>query len=144
MKRCEEIMTADPAFCREADRVREAAEIMRDRNVGALPVLRGDRLVGLLTDRDITVRVVAAGLDCAETPVEKAMTRDPTACRPDDRLDRVVEMMEKDRVRRIPVVNADGWMVGIVTPSDVATRAREPMMVAYLVEEISRPPAIPA
>lgn len=144
MKRCREIMTPNPAFCRDGDRVLEAAEIMRDRNIGSLPVVRRDRLVGVLTDRDITVRVVAAGLDPARTTVEEVMTRDPKTCRPDERLDRLVEMMEARRVRRIPVVDSEGRLLGIVTQSDIAAKAHAPLMVADLVEEISRPLAIHA
>ena len=144
MKRCREVMTANPAFCHEVDLVLEAAEIMRDRDVGALPVIRKGELVGVITDRDIAVRVVAEGLNPAITPVVEAMTRDPKACGPDERVDRLVETMERARVRRIPVVDADGRMIGIVTPSDLAVKAGAPLMVADLVERISRPPTIHA
>lgn len=144
MKRCGEIMTPDPAFCRGEDRVSEAAEIMRDRNIGALPVTRHGKIVGVLTDRDITVRVVAGGLEPARTPVAEVMTRDPKVCGRDDRLDRLVEMMERNRVRRIPVVDEDERLVGIVTQSDIAARARAPLMAAALVEGVSRPLTIHA
>ena len=144
MKTCGEIMTPNPAFCREGDRVSEAAEIMRDRDIGALPVVRRGGLAGVLTDRDITVRVVAAGLDPALTPVGEVMTPEPRTCGAEERLDRLIETMEARRVRRIPVVDSEGRLVGIVTPSDIAARAHAPLMVADLVEEISRPLAIRA
>lgn len=143
MKRCSEIMTPDPAFCRVGDRVSEAAEILRDRDIGAVPVTREGRLVGILTDRDIVTRIVADGLDPAEVPVEEAMTHDPFACRPADSMERVVEIMEERRVRRVPVVDDDGRLVGIVAQADLATKSHAPLMVADLLEGVSRSREIP-
>lgn len=141
MMLCREIMTPDPAWCRADDRVSEAAEIMRDRDVGAVPVVREGRLVGIVTDRDVALRLAAEGLDPGTTPVERVMTRDPRTCRPNDRLERVVEVMERQRVRRVPVVDGEGRLVGIVAQADLAEKAHAPLMVADLLEEVSRPGA---
>lgn len=144
MKRCREIMTPDPAYCRTGDRVSEAAEILRDRDIGAVPVTRDGWLVGILTDRDIVTRVVASGLDPTEIPVEEAMTRDPVSCRSEDAMERIVEIMEERQVRRVPVVDDEGRLVGIVAQADLARRSHAPLMIADLLEEISRPQEVHA
>jgi CBS domain-containing protein len=119
-----EIMTTDPkAVPREASLV-EAAASMRTANVGVLPVVdRDHRLVGLVTDRDIVVRGCASGRPVADLRVSDVMSQEVAAVRPHDPVRRVLEVMGDERVRRVPVVDEEGRLLGLVSIADIASRA---------------------
>ncbi|HXH05284.1 MAG TPA: CBS domain-containing protein [Vicinamibacterales bacterium] len=142
--RVSEIMTPDPEVVTVHDTVSRAAAIMRDRDVGSVPVVDdGDRrqLRGIITDRDIAVRHVAEGHrdDCT---VAAHMTRDPVeTVRPDDDIDTLAEAMKRRGIRRVPVVDAEGRLVGIVAQADLAVElgSSEPETVAEVIEKISEP-----
>ena len=120
-----EVMTLDPLTVEATATVAEAALAMKGADVGPIPVIREDgSLCGLLTDRDITIRVVAEGLDPKSTTVDEVATVDPTSVTPDDTFDEAVRLMREHAVRRLPVVE-NGKPVGIVSLGDLA-RAREP------------------
>jgi CBS domain-containing protein len=147
MHTCGQIMTRDPAFCLPGDAVATAARLMRDKDIGAVPVVRDDsgkRVLGILTDRDLAVRVLATGRDPKQARVEDVMTSQLFTCRAEDGVDRAVEMMEEHQVRRIPVVEEGGRLVGMIAQADIATRLEAPKVLAELVEEISRPATAPA
>jgi CBS domain-containing protein len=139
-----EIMTASPAFVTPNDRVSSAAALMRDRDVGAVPVVDGEdtkRLVGILTDRDVAVRCVASrhGSGCL---VRDHMTSGHVHAVPADAPVRdVVEIMERDQVRRVPVVDLHGALVGIVALADLATKfaVRDPITTEEVLERVSQP-----
>lgn len=138
-----EIMTKDPRALMPEDTVSEAARVMRELDVGIVPVIDdGDRrrLMGVITDRDIAVRHVAERHtdDCR---VSEHMSRDVTAVRPEDDVDRVMERMRKDQVRRIPVVEDGGRLVGIIAQADIAveTGRKKAEAVEKTVEDISKP-----
>jgi CBS domain-containing protein len=142
MATCRETMTPDPVFCQPGDSVSLAADLMRQHNVGSLPVVdtaASRRLVGIVTDRDLVVKVVAGNRAVDTATVRDAMTANPWSCREDDDLDRAIATMAERQVRRLPVVDAEGRLVGIVAQADVATRLRSDRQTGELVEAISEP-----
>ncbi|HXE56375.1 MAG TPA: CBS domain-containing protein [Gemmatimonadales bacterium] len=138
---CGDIMTPRPACVLPSDPVARAARIMKAEDVGSVPVVDGhdsNRLLGIVTDRDVVVRVVAEGRDPAATRVEEVMTRDPVTCRPEDEVEAALDAMGKHQVRRIPIVENRNRLVGIIAQADVATRLEEPEDAAEVVREISQ------
>ena len=130
-----EIMTPDPATVRPDSPASEAALLMRSEDVGSLPVVEDDKLVGLVTDRDIALQIVAEGKHPDSTRVGDIQSRDVASVAPDQSLDEALDQMARNKVRRIPVVEGDR-LVGVIAQADVAKEAgyRE---TGRLVEEIS-------
>ena len=138
--RCSEVMTRDPVCCEPGDSVKRAAELMKSEDIGSVPVVRSgnDRhLVGIVTDRDLVVKVLADGRDVSGATVRDAMTSNPACCREDDDVDRAVAVMEERQVRRVPVVGANGELCGIIAQADIATRLNRDETTGELVEAIS-------
>jgi CBS domain-containing protein len=123
------------------DSLTDAAAGMRDEDVGSLPVVEGDRVVGIITDRDIVVRAVAEGADSRTGKVGDVSSGDPVTVGPDEDLDDALELMAHHRVRRLPVVE-DGRLVGVVAQADVALAAKEKDS-GRMLEEISQPASTP-
>ena len=123
-----EIMTTDVQLTDSATTLKDAAALMRDGDFGLLPVGENDRLIGMITDRDITVRAVADGRDPTTTPVREAMSEGIHYCFEDQTAEEAAEVMSKAQIRRLPVLNRDKRLVGIVALGDLATEtgAREP------------------
>jgi CBS domain-containing protein len=119
--RIAEVMTRDVRVIDPERSVRDAARLMDHLNVGSLPVCDGERLVGMITDRDITVRATAVGEDPDRTPVKKIMSEDVRWCFEDDDISEVVRTMGDVQIRRLPVVDHDKRLVGIVALGDLAT-----------------------
>jgi CBS domain-containing protein len=115
-----DIMTREVRSVAPETFVAEAARAMATFDIGSLPVCEGGRVVGILTDRDVAVRVVARGLDPAGVKVKEIMTRDPLACSPDDALADAEQMMADAQIRRLPVVGADGKLVGYLSTAKIA------------------------
>jgi CBS domain-containing protein len=141
---CAQVMTKDPACCVPTDSASRAAKIMKTEDVGSTPVCesrQSRKLVGIVTDRDLALHVVAEGRDANNTLVQDVMTREPFACLGEDDLQRALDAMQKHQVRRIPVVDRSGQLVGIIAQADIATRSKAPEKTAETVEEISRPSA---
>lgn len=140
MATCGEVMTPNPACCLGSDSVQKAAQIMKDEEVGPVPVVEDQdakRLVGIVTDRDLALGVVAEGKDPMTTTVDTVMRRVLATCTAEDDTDYAAKLMEEHQVRRIPVVDADGAIVGIIAQADLATRLDEPGKVAEVVERVS-------
>lgn len=135
-----EIMTPAVQCVRPGDNLVEAAGIMRELDVGAVPVCEDRELVGMLTDRDITVRAVAEGRDPNETYVRDVMTPDVMFVYDDENLDAAVRMMEHHQVRRAPVMSRARRLVGIVSLGDIAVDANATLS-AEALREVSRPAA---
>lgn len=136
-----EVMTRDPSCCIPSDTVATAAQTMRREDVGPVPVVSDHsekRLVGILTDRDLAVRVVAEGRDPHNTRVDEVMTTNPVTCREDDDVMNVIRLMADHQIRRIPVVDSSSRLAGIVAQADIARHA-EDAPVGEMVEEISQP-----
>lgn len=121
-RRVSDVMTAGVRTVDPRESLRVVAGIMEGLNVGSLPVCKGERLVGVITDRDITVRAVARGLDSASTPVAEAMTVAPKYCFDTDPIERASALMQQLQIRRLPVIDGDDKLVGIVTLGDIAVR----------------------
>jgi CBS domain-containing protein len=130
-----EIMSSNPTTVRPDTSVVEAARLMASEDVGSLPVVDGERLVGMATDRDIALRVVAEGKDPEATTVGEIQSGDPVAVEPDQGLDRALQEMAQNQVRRLPVVEG-GRLVGVVAQADVAREVGD-AKTGRVVEEIS-------
>jgi FOG: CBS domain len=143
-----EIMTSTPHCCAPDDSLRAVASIMRDDDCGAVPVVDGDRLVGIITDRDLAVRALATGQG-PDANVTSFMTRDPRTCSADDDVRDVQRVMSEAQVRRVPIVDASGKVMGIVSQADLAIAASgssrdvSDREVAIVVERISQPSSSP-
>jgi CBS domain-containing protein len=134
-------MTPAPTCCHPEHTAVEAAELMQREDVGLVPVVDGQnsKLIGVLTDRDIVIKVVAAGRDPRGTAVSEVMTPDPVACLAQESIEFVMELMSSRQVRRIPIVDKDGSIVGIVSQADLATRLSSAEETGQVVQAISEP-----
>ena len=119
MQTIQDVMTRDVQSISPQETVQRAAQMMDELNVGSIPVLDGQKLVGMITDRDITVRAVAEGKS-SDTPISEVMTDDVIWCTDTDTVDEVLQQMSDAQVRRIPVVDRDLQLVGIVALGDIA------------------------
>ncbi|MBD8532571.1 MULTISPECIES: CBS domain-containing protein [unclassified Massilia] len=137
MQTIQDIMTRDVQTISPQDTVQRAAQLMDELNVGAIPVLDGDQLVGMITDRDITVRSVAVGQNPTSTQVADVMSTDVRTCTADQSVDDVLDTMGDVQIRRIPVLDAQSKVIGIVSLGDVATRHAAD--VDLTLDEISTP-----
>lgn len=144
MQTVSEIMTRDVQSVSAQDSVRRAAQLMDDLNVGALPVCEGERLVGMVTDRDITVRATSAGIAPDDAVVDDVMSADVRTCFEDQSLEEVMQQMSDTQIRRIPVVSreAPSKLVGILSVGDIATKLADAAHrhdVAEVMEKLSFP-----
>ena len=137
-----EHMTDRPRCVTPETSVSEAAELMASEDVGSLPILDGDRLAGVVTDRDIVVRAVAKKKDPQGMPVREVATHDPITVRADDDLAEALKIMVSFQVRRLPVIDEDNRLVGVLSQADVAMGAKE-KAVGEMVEGISLAPTGP-
>jgi CBS domain-containing protein len=140
MAKCSDVMTRDPVSCEPDEVITGVAEMMKHEDVGAVPVIETNasrRLVGIITDRDIVMKVVAAGRDAKSAAVREAMTSNPSTCREDEDVTQAVARMAEQQVRRMPVVDADGRLCGIIAQADIATRIHQDKTTGELVEAIS-------
>lgn len=136
--RVSEAMTREVKICTPGLSIQEAAHTMAAADVGALPVGENDRLIGMITDRDIAVRGVAQGKG-PDTPVREIMSEHIEYCYEDEDLERVAQGMASVRVRRLPVVNREKRLVGILSLGDVARMEAQPNVIAEAVAEVSTP-----
>lgn len=141
MKTCEEVMTPNPICCLPTDSVKWAAELMKRENVGPIPVIENEqtrKLVGIITDRDLAVKVIAEGRDASSTQVESVMTRKVVSCRLDDDLQKAMDLMSEHQLRRITIVDKENMILGIISQADIATRSNRPQKTAEVVKDISQ------
>jgi CBS domain-containing protein len=141
MKKCQEVMTKNPVCCLPDDLAGKAAELMKREQIGSIPVIENNetrKLVGIITDRDLAVRIVADGLDARSTKVDTVMTRKVVTCHMDDDVEKALDAMSENQLRRIPIVDDDNKIVGIIAQADVATRFDHPKKTAAMVKEISQ------
>jgi CBS domain-containing protein len=136
-KSVRDAMTVNPRSIGSSASVVEAARLMREEHIGSLPITDDEKLVGMITDRDITTRVVAEGADPNATSVEDVYSRDLISVGPDQDLDEALQLMARHQVRRLPVVENDR-LVGIVAQADIALAENE-TKTGQLVEAISEP-----
>jgi CBS domain-containing protein len=137
-----EVMTDRPRCVTPDTPVSEAAELMATEDVGSLPILDGETLAGVITDRDIVVRAVAKKKDPQGMPVRDVASRDLVTVRQEEDLSEALKLMAAHQVRRLPVVDDDNRLVGVLAQADVAMGAKE-KAVGEMVEEISKSPSGP-
>jgi len=133
-------MTTDPVCCLATDSAQKVAGIFRKQDIGSMPVVtdhESRKLIGIITDRDLCCSVVADGLDPTKTAIEKFVTLNPIVCREGENLNHCESLMQEHRVRRIPIVDGDGRLIGIVSQADLALKDK-PENVARMVAEVSR------
>jgi CBS domain-containing protein len=136
-KNITDAMTSKPCAIDADKSVAYAAKMMRDEDVGFAPIVEGDKLVGALTDRDIAVKIVAEGKDPEQTSVREVASTDLVTVRPQQQLDEALRLMARHQVRRLPVVEDDNKLVGILAQADVAQEA-SPEDTGRVVEQISQ------
>jgi CBS domain-containing protein len=139
---CRDVMTPSPVCCVPDDIVVDVARMMRAQDIGAIPVVAdhsSQRLVGMLTDRDLAVRVIAEGREPRETSVREVMSMQPVVCHATDVYQQALQAMGEHQLRRIPVVDEEGRLAGIIAQADVATRLAQPSTTGAIVEAISEP-----
>lgn len=137
-KLARDVMTSDPACCTPSTSVDELAKLMVQNNCGEIPIIdTSDRVVGVVTDRDIVCRVVAEGKNPVGYTAEGCMTHPVVTVHEDTPLDDVVKTMEEHQIRRVPVLDDDGCCAGIIAQADVAREGPE-HEVAELVREVSQ------
>lgn len=118
--------------------IQDAAKMMKEKDIGALPVEKDDKMVGMITDRDITVRVVASGKSPTETKIHECMTEGINWCFDDDDVEEVSRKMQERKQRRIPVVNRDKRLVGMVSLSELAGKTKNPNLSHDVLNSVTR------
>ena len=142
----QDLMTPDPACCTPQDAITDVARMMVEEDCGAIPVVESQesrRVVGIITDRDIVVRIVARGEDVAAAQVAQAMSSDVSTLRTDANIDDCVRLMSDYQVRRVPIVDESGTLVGMVSQADLARASSQEAdlesELTEMVEEVSQP-----
>jgi CBS domain-containing protein len=137
--RLKEIMTPAVETIRPESTLREAAEKMRSLDVGSLPVYDNRELKGMITDRDITIRAIAAGRDPSSTKVSDVMSSEVIYCFEDQSVEEGAQVMEQHQIRRLLILSRDHQLVGIVSLGDLAVRSTDDQISAEVLEEVSEP-----
>jgi len=133
-------MTKNPVFGVPTDTVDKVAQLMKREDVGPIPIVdnaHSKKLVGMVTDRDLAMKIVAEGRDAKRTQVQEVMTTTLFTCREGDDIKQALDVMSQHQIRRIPVVNNNHEVVGIIAQADIATRINDPKTTGKVVEEIS-------
>jgi CBS domain-containing protein len=133
-------MTKDVVTCTPQNTIVEVARLMKTEDIGPILIVDNEQsrtLVGIMTDRDIVIKVIADGQDPKTTPVGEAMSKKLVTCRPDDDVDVAMKAMAQFQLRRIPVVGDNMTLLGIISQADVATRVDAPERTGEVVKEIS-------
>jgi CBS domain-containing protein len=141
MKTCESVMTKNPVCCLPTDTVESVAQLMKRENIGSVPVIESElsrKLIGIVTDRDLALKVVAEGCDAKTTQVEEVMTRQVVTCHSGDDLQKALDAMSEHQLRRIPIVNKENEILGIIAQADIATRVNQAEKTAAVVKDISQ------
>lgn len=134
-----EIETPNPEVIDPECDLHEAARRMRRLNIGMLPVCDGERLIGTITDRDIAIRAIAEGRDPNSTRVREIMTPQVIYCFEDQDIREAAQVMEEKQIRRLPVLDRNKRLVGIVSLGDVAVRTRNDQLAGEILERVSEP-----
>jgi CBS domain-containing protein len=140
MPKCSEVMTKNPVVCLPTDLVSKVAQVMKSKDIGSVPIVENEqtrKLIGMVTDRDLAVKLVAEGRDSRTTKAEAVMSRKIVTNLANDDLQKALDSMSEHQVRRIPVVDEQHKIVGIIAQADVATRSNQPEKTAAVVRKIS-------
>ena len=136
-KSIRDAMTSNPTSVQRTSTAAEVAQLMKSEDVGSIPIVENDQLVGIVTDRDLVLRVLAEGQDPQSTTVGDIASSDLVTIDPDQTLDEALRLMAQHQVRRLPVVEEDNRLVGMLAQADVATEASD-SRTGEMVEEISK------
>jgi len=136
-KTIRDVMTSNPCTIDADKDIVYAAKMLKDEDVGVAPIVEGDQLIGVLTDRDIAIKVVAEGKDPQTTKAREIASKDIVTIDPQQSLDEALRLMAQHQVRRLPVVEEDGKVVGIVAQADIALESDD-AKTGELVEQISK------
>lgn len=140
MTKCADVMTKNPTCSVPTESVERVAQLMKREDVGPIPIVdnaNSKKLIGIVTDRDLVMKVVAEGRDAKHTTVQEVMTRNPVVCREGDDIKQALNAMSQHQVRRIPVVNNNDEVVGIIAQADIATKIEDHKTTGKVVEDIS-------
>ena len=135
-----DVMTPNPDCVSSDADVRDAARIMKDKDTGVVPVVDGKKVIGLITDRDIVVRGIAEGKDITNCRVVELMTKHVRSVREDAPVDEALSLMSSAEIRRVPVVNGQDEIVGIISIGDIAVETNKDNRVGKALEDISQAP----
>ncbi len=141
-EKCRDIMSKDPAFCQASDTAVLAAKLMEKHDIGVLPIvnnLHDQKLIGIVTDRDLAIKLVAAGRNPKTTTLDQVMSQPVVTCSPDDDYSTAVGLMERYQLKRIPAVTTSGRAVGMISQADVALRILDQGTIAEVVSAIAEP-----
>ena len=136
-----EVMSENPVCCLPTDNAQAVARMMCEQNVGLIPVVsdqQSKRLLGVITDRDLCCSIVARGLDAKTTPIQNYISQHPFTCRDRENIEKCEGLMQEHQVRRVPVVDGNNCVIGIVSQADLALKAK-PDRLSKTVAEISKP-----
>jgi CBS domain-containing protein len=136
-----EVMSSNPVCCLPTDTAEKVAKTLREHDIGSIPVVvdqQTRRLIGMITDRDLCCAVVAGGLDPKRTAIEKFVTTNPVSCRDGENMEHCEQAMREHQVRRIPVVDGEGAVIGIVAQADLVLK-ETPERASKTVAAISKP-----
>lgn len=140
MTKCSDVMTRNPVCALPEDTVAAVARLMKEKDIGPVPIVENHNskmLAGIVTDRDLAIKVVAEGHDPTTTRVSEVMTTDVVTCRDHDDIETALDAMSTHQLRRIPVVDDGNMLLGIIAQADIATRMNEPEKTGEVVKDIS-------
>jgi CBS domain-containing protein len=135
-----EVMSSNPVCCLPSDSAQRVAQLMCEENVGSIPVVTAQeshKLVGMITDRDLCCSVIADGLDPKVSAIEKFTSLNPVTCRDEENIENCERLMQEHQIRRMPIIDADERVIGIVAQADLALKDK-PESVSKTVAEISK------
>jgi CBS domain-containing protein len=141
MKKCSDVMTENVVYCSPNDSVSKVAQLMKKEDIGPVLIVDNEQnktLVGIVTDRDLVLKVIAEGLNPQTTKVQDVMSKKLVTCQADDDVEQAMKSMAQHQLRRIPVVGEKMKLMGIISQADVATRVDEPEKTGEVVKEISQ------
>jgi CBS domain-containing protein len=133
----QDVMTSKARTVVRDTSLTDASAIMEERDIGFLPVIEGGRAIGVLTDRDIVARGIAAGKDPSRTPVSEVMSRPPISCGPRDSVEVAAQFMEEKGIRRLLVLGEDEKVMGVVSLGDIASRLAEPELAGEILASVT-------
>ncbi len=137
--KCSELMTRAPDHCSPTATVQQIGAIMKGRDVGIIPVVDGDKLVGMVTDRDLAINVLGNAAATDQTLIGEIMSTPPISCWEDEDVAVAVELMRLHQIKRVLVVNEYATLVGLISLADIADRLQDPELSRRLIHEISKP-----
>lgn len=138
--KCKDVMTLNPKCCMTSASAQEVAQLMKEENIGIVPILdeKTQKLMGVVTDRDLCLGVVAGGKNPKEAKASEFMSKNPHTCREEESVQKAEEQMKKGKIGRIPVVDSNGLCVGIISQADIALRGGQPKEVFDTFRAVSQ------